>query len=939
MDYKKTLNLPHTEFKMKADLPQKEPQIEKAWKEIGIYSKIRSKRKGKKKYILHDGPPYANGDIHIGHVLNKTIKDIIIKYKTMQGFDSAYVPGWDCHGLPVEHQLFKELNISKHDISQIEFRKKAHKHAMGFVKTQKEQFKRLGVFGDWDRAYLTLSPQYEEAAIRSFAKLVRDDYIYKGLKPVNWCYNCETALAEAEVEYEDRSSPSIYVKFKVKGLPKTLTTDYGLRTTDHIVIWTTTPWTLIANVAVSVHPDFEYAFIEANGDILIMAKELINSVMQKLGIKDYKIKSTYKGSGLEGVRYEHPFGLREGRVVLADYVSLEEGTGCVHTAPGHGEEDYITGTKYGLDTIMPVDEKGDFTDEAGRFKNMNVHKADSKIIEELKKLNLLLNNSEITHSYPHCWRCKNPIIFRATEQWFMSVDKHNLRQRLLDAIDKDIGWIPPQGKERIFTMVGNRPDWCLSRQRYWGVPIPVFKCKSCNKWIRDAKLIDYFADMASKQGTDVWFEKNAKDLIPKDYKCPECEGCNFQKGSDIIDVWFESGVSHQAVLKPNDELDYPCEIYVEGSDQHRGWFQTSLITAQALDNQSPFKSVLTHGFVVDGEGKKMSKSLGNVVSPQEVIKDYGADILRLWVASSNYSEDVRISNEILARLTESYRKIRNTARYMLGNLFDFSPDKDNVIYKDLLPIDKWAVSKAHQLLKESTEYYEKFLFHKVYRIVYNFCVVSMSNFYLDILKDRLYTFGKNSLVRKSAQTAIYEILTILNTIIAPVLAFTAEEIYKYIPKLKNAPESIHLCLWPEIDESKIDYELQQEWQRLIDIRETVLKVLEDKRINNTIGNSLEAAVSLYTESERDYKFLQGHKEELPSIFIVSQVDLHKCIPPEEAVVCLPAGKACEDSKIFVLAKRAKGSKCSRCWNYSTTVGQDKKHPLICKRCVEVIGGE
>ena len=921
MDYKNTLNLPQTDFKMKAGLPQKEPQIGKVWQEMDIYSKIRAARKGKAKYILHDGPPYANGDIHAGHVLNKTIKDIIIKYKTMQNFDSAYIPGWDCHGLPVEHQLFKVLNISKHDIKQTEFRKKAHKYAMGFVEIQREQFKRLGIFGDWHRPYLTLSRRYEETIIRSFAKLVKDGYIYKGLKPVNWCYSCETALAEAEVEYEDHTSPSIYVKFKVK--------EKG----EYIVIWTTTTWTLIANVAVAVHPDFEYAFVKTDTDdnILIMAKKLLDTVMQKWGKSGYKIISECKGKDLDGRIYEHPFGLREGKVVLADYVSLEEGTGCVHTAPGHGEEDHITGLKYDLETVMPVDDKGNFTDEAAQFKGMNVHEANGVIIDELKKLGLLPNSESLTHSYPHCWRCKNPIIFRATEQWFMSVDKHDLRKRLLTEIDKNIEWIPQQGKERIYTMVKNRPDWCLSRQRYWGVPIPVFKCNNCGEWICEAKLIDYFADIVSKEGADAWFLKDAKDLIPPGYKCPKCKGEIFEKGCDIIDVWFESGVSHQAVLKGTETLRYPAEIYVEGSDQHRGWFQTSLITAVAIDKKPPYKSVLTHGFTVDGDGRKMSKSLGNVVSPQEVIKDYGADILRLWVASCNYTEDVRISKEILTRLTESYRKIRNTARFMLGNLSDFTPGKDNVPYNKLLAIDKWAIAKAHQLLKEATEYYEKFLFHKVYRIAYDFCIVTMSNFYLDILKDRLYTFGKNSLPRRSAQSAIYEILNILNAIMAPLLDFTAEEIYGHMPKTKGAHESIHLCLWPKADESKIDNKLLGQWRRLIDIRAAVLKVLEDKRISGVIGNSLKAAISLYTDSEEDYNFLKQHEEQLPSVFIVSQVDLNKTKSyPGEAVACA------ENKKIFVLAKKAEGNKCSRCWNYSATVGQDKKHPLICKRCVGVI---
>ncbi|MBN1405058.1 MAG: isoleucine--tRNA ligase [Candidatus Omnitrophica bacterium] len=916
MDYKDTLNLPKTDFKMKADLPNNEPKMQKAWQDTGIYSKIIAHRKNCKKYILHDGPPYANGDIHIGHALNKIIKDVIIKYKTMQGFSSPYVPGWDCHGLPVEHQLFKELNKTKHDIGQAEFRKKAYKYAMKFVDIQKKQFERLGIFGDWDNPYLTLSRTYEEGVIKSFAKLAGEGYIYKGLKPVNWCYHCETALAEAEVEYEDHTSPSVYVKFR-------------LDKNTYVVIWTTTPWTLIANVAIAVHPDIDYAFIKAGNEVLIMAKDLADKVMQDAGIKDYRIESLVKGKALEGRAYEHPFGIRNGKIVLAEYVSLEEGTGCVHTAPGHGEDDYITGLKYGLETIMPVNEKGNFMDEAGEFKGLNVHKANNRITEKLKEAKALLLARDITHSYPHCWRCKSPVIFRATEQWFMSVDKNNLRQKLLEKIDKSIEWIPQQGKERIYAMVGMRPDWCLSRQRYWGVPIPVFKCKACNKWICDEKAINYFADIVSKEGTDAWFIRNINELMPPDYKCPFCKAGEFEKGADIIDVWFESGVSHQSVLKKTEGLVFPSQIYVEGSDQHRGWFQTSLITALAIDKVPPFETVLTHGFVVDGEGKKMSKSQGNVVSPQDIIKDYGADILRLWVVSSNYNEDIRISQEILARLIESYRKIRNTARYMLGNLFDFLPEKDTVAYDKLFDADKWALSEAHELLKEATSYYEKFQFHKIYRIIYNFCVVSMSNFYLDILKDRLYTFGKNSHGRKSAQTTLYEILNILNSVIAPFISFTAEEIYRHSPGYGKGSESIHLCDWPRIDETKTAFKRRQDWQRLITIRNTALKVLEEKRTEGLIGNSLEAAVSLYAENEEDYKFLKIYEKDLPSILIVSQVSLHKKSSVQTAIKC-------EEGDIYISAEKAKGSKCSRCWNYSETVGKDSRHPLICERCVDAI---
>ena len=931
MDYKDTLNLPKTKFPMKANLPVKEPEVGRFWEDMDIYARISQARSAGEKYILHDGPPYANGHIHIGHALNKTLKDIVVKYKTMRGFSADYIPGWDCHGLPVEHQLFKDLKMNKAQIQQLEFRKKAYDYAMSFVDIQKEEFKRLGVFGDWDRPYLTLDKGYEASIIRSFAKLVEGGYIYKGLKPVNYCYRCETALAEAEVEYEDRTSPSVYVKFKLKNSLKLKA--YSLQLSEDntfILIWTTTPWTLIANVAVAVHPECEYVIIKAGDNNLILAKPLLEEMTKQAAIADYEVKAHLKGAELEGLLYEHPFGFREGKVVLADYVSMEEGTGCVHTAPGHGQEDYSTGQKYGLETVMPVDKKGNFTEEAGEFKDMNVHKANAVIADRLKELNLLFHQDKISHSYPHCWRCKNPIIFRATEQWFMSIDNRGLRKKLLDEI-KRVKWVPAQGEERISSMVENRPDWCLSRQRYWGVPIPVFLCKDCKEWVKEPELILHFAQIVKDKGSNAWFSMDTKELLPSGYK-HSCGGADFEKGLDIIDVWFESGVSHQAVLKERDSLSYPADLYLEGSDQHRGWFQSAIITSMAIDGRAAFKSVLTHGFVVDGKGRKMSKSLGNVIAPQKIIKASGVDILRLWVASSDYNDDVRISDDILARLTEAYRKIRNTARFILGNLFDFNPEKDTIAYENLLEIDRWAISNAHSLLKEVSGFYDNFQFHKVYHTLYSFCIIDMSNFYLDVLKDRLYTFKSDSPGRRSCQRAIYEILKVLTAAIAPIMVFTAEEIWQNMPRTKDMPESIHLSLWPDIEKLRIDKGLEARWQKLIKIREMALKVLEAERTSGIINGSLEAKVILYAESDQAYSLLKDYQDQLQSIFIVSQVELKREKAPSEAYGDEKA------PEVSVIVKRADGEKCARCWNYSLSVGKDKDYPKdLCQRCQKVVG--
>lgn len=937
IDYKNTINLPQTDFAMKANLPQKEPLVLKNWEEIDIYKRLIEKSKSSPKYILHDGPPYANGNIHIGHALNKILKDIIVKYKAMSGFAAPYVPGWDCHGLPVEHQLFKELGKRKDEVEQVFFRKKAHDFAMKYANIQREEFKRLGVFGDWQNPYLTLAHSYEAAIIRSFGALVEKGYIYKGCKPVNWCYSCETALAEAEVEYEEHASPSIYVKFEIENANKISEKEKLKSKKLYVVIWTTTPWTLLGNVACAVHPDFTYVLVELESQMLILEKHLVCNIFEKAGIRDYKVIQEIKGSDLENTTYKHPFGLGRGKVVLADYVSLEDGSGIVHTAPGYGAEDFLTGKKYNLDMVMQVDTKGCFFKDTFGFGGMHVLKANTPIVQKLKELGLLLLSGEILHSYPHCWRCKNPIIFRATDQWFMSIDHHELRKKLLAAI-KEVKWIPDFGENRISTMIENRPDWCLSRQRLWGVPLPIFYCENCNhRPILDKDLIEEFAKIVDKDGTDSWFIKDADEILPKGYVCPFCSKRNFVKEKDILDVWFDSGVSAQAVLKPDPNLGYPADLYLEGSDQHRGWFQASLIPAMAIDGYAPFKAVLTHGHVVDGEGKKMSKSQGNVIAPQEVIAKLGADVLRLWVASSDYNDDIRISEEFLSRVSESYRKIRNTLKFILGNLYNFDPGKDCLSYAELLEVDRWALSALHNLIKQVNAAYNNFLFYQVSKIIYNFCIIEMSSFYLDILKDRLYTFPSKSKARRSAQTVLYEIASVITRIIAPILSFTAEEAYGFFPGRKE--KSIFFSAWPSYEGKFVNERLNNIWRFLFAVRDSVLKDLENARNQKLIGNSLEAKIIIF-HREKDtegLKILKDHLAQLPSIFIVSQVELNSNIDtvalPVYNVNFLKANLDVETQELKIKVENAQGKKCVRCWNYSLSVGSNKNHPKLCERCL------
>ncbi len=913
MEYNKTLCLPKTKFPMKASLPKREPEILSFWDRIGIYERIREKRKGAKKYILHDGPPYANGDVHIGTALNKILKDIIVKFQTMSGLDAPFIPGWDCHGLPIEHQVMKLLGPKGLGLSQIEIRKRCQKYTQKYITIQREQFKRLGVFGDWKNPYLTLDFEYEAKIIEVFSRLVKDGYIYKRKKPIHWCPICKTALAEAELEYEDHTSPSIYVKFELLHPDRSPFTDHRLPI--YIIIWTTTPWTLLGNVAVAFHPDFDYQLLKVKDEIFIMLKDLVAPIMEKMGIEDFEILRTIKGKDLEGLECQHPFLDRRSRLILADYVTKEEGTGCVHTAPGHGEEDYQSGVKYGLPILSPVDERGEFTEEAGEFKGQNVFKANEGIIKKLKGRGKLIYEGTITHSYPHCWRCKNPVIFRATEQWFISVDHKNLRGRALTVID-EVEWIPDWGRSRIRGMVEVRPDWCISRQRAWGVPLPIFYCKQCNHYLANEESLLAVEGLVRREGSDSWFKKEASEILPLGTKCPECGGEDFRKESDILDVWFESGVSHQAVLATREELFYPSHLYLEGSDQHRGWFQSSLLTALGYGEKAPYRSVLTHGFMVDGQGRKMSKSLGNLISSEEMVKGSGADITRLWVASENYQEDVAYSQEIMERMEEAYRRIRNTFRYLLGNLYDFDPKGKRIEYEEMLEIDRWALSQLETLLEKVTKAYCNFSFYQIYHLVHNFSTVQMSSFYFDILKDRLYTQGKDSKERRSAQSALYEILLVLLKIMAPILSYTTEEAWKYLPGERE--ESVHLSLWPEVNREFLNKGLEERWEGLISVRGKVLASLERARKEKRIGNSLEAEVEI--RCRKEYRFLKEYEKDLPSLFIVSGVRL-----VEE-----------KDEEMVVKVERAAGEKCIRCWNYSQEVGKDREHPSLCPRCIKVI---
>ena len=865
-DYGKTLNLPKTDFPMRGNLPENEPKIFEEIFEKGLYEKMLKKNAGKEPFVLHDGPPYANGEIHTGHALNKVLKDTIVRYKNLKGYYTPFVPGFDTHGMPTEKKAIEKLGLNRDEIPVVKFRDTCKEFNKEYIKKQTEGFKRLGAIGDWENPYITYQPQMEAKQIGVFGNMYKKGYIYKGLKPVYWCTDCETALAEAEIEYKDIKSNTAYVKFPViegKGL-------FDERDT-YVVIWTTTPWTLPGNTGITISPEFKYSLVDVQGEKLIMASELVDKVMEVAKIDDYSVIKEYEGNELEGVICKHPFIERESRVVLGSddtiLVELDTGTGAVHTAPGYGKEDYLCGLKNKLDMVVTVDSKGHQTEEAGPFAGMYYAKSDKEIIKWLDEHNFLLAKQEITHSYPHCWRCKHPVIYRATSQWFASID--GFRKEALEAI-KDVKWYPTWGEERITKMIEDRNDWCISRQRTWGVPLPIFYCKDCEKEYVTSESLDKVQKIVEKNGSNAWFELTEKELMPEGAKCTECGCTEFVKETDIMDVWFDSGSTHESVLA---ERGLPeANLYLEGSDQYRGWFQSSLLTSVATKGKAPYKEVVTHGYVVDEKGRKMSKSLGNGIDPMELINEFGADILRLWALSSDYTSDVSISKGIIKQVAEVYRKIRNTARFILGNISDFDVNNP-VSYEELQEIDKWALTKLNKLIEDCSNAYDGYDFKKAYQAINQFCVVDMSNFYLDIIKDRLYTEKLNSIERRAAQTTMYEILQALVRILAPMTCFTAEEIWKFMPHKDNEKlDSVMLSYYPEINEKYNNKELEEKWNKIIKIKELVSKKLEEARSEKVIGHSLNAKVTLFA-NKKEYEFLKENKELLTTVFIVSALDI------------------------------------------------------------------
>lgn len=929
MDYSKTLNLPETEFPMRGNLPKREPEILKFWADNDIYNKRQQKANGKKQFILHDGPPYANGKIHLGHVVNKVLKDMILKYKSLQGYQTPYVPGWDTHGMPIEHAAIKNLGLNRHELDPLALRKECKNYALQWIDTQREDFKRLGVNGDWDNPYITLKHVYEAKQIEVFGDMAKKGHIYKGLKTVYWCPTCETALAEAEIEYAEKKSHTIYVKFAAvdtKGnLPEGLTNDNV-----YAVIWTTTPWTLPANVAIAIHPELEYNWVKVGEEVYFIANGLLESVAKDAKWESYEILGSIKGENAVGMTFKHPFMDRTSIVVTADYVTLEQGTGCVHTAPGHGPDDFETGLRYKLPILSPVNAAGKLTEEAGEeFAGMDIHDAEVPIIKRLAANGALLSKGSVRHQYAHCWRCKNPVIYRATEQWFASVD--GFREEALKAVE-DSKWIPSWGENRIHNMIADRHDWCISRQRVWGVPLPIFYCEKCNEHIINEETINAIKDLFAKEGSDAWWAKSAEEILPQGFVCPKCGHTHFRKESDIMDVWFDSGSSHAAVLEQREELSWPADLYLEGSDQHRGWFQSSLLTSVATRGRAPYNAVLTHGFVVDGEGKKMSKSVGNVIFPQEIISKFGADILRLWVSSADYQADIRISNDILKQLSEVYRKIRNTFRYILGNLNNFDPNTDMVSYDQLEEFDKWALLRLAQVQEKVTAAFENYEFHVMYHTVHNYCTVDLSAIYLDVLKDRLYTSGATSVSRRAAQTTMYHILKTLVVMLSPILTFSTEEVWKHMPKTADMPESVQLADWPTLSEEYKNEVLNDKWTQILDLRSEITKALEIARRDKVIGHSLDADVTIYAAGD-SYAHLAALGDFLPRLLIVSRVHLVEGTDaPQDAYRSEEAGMA-----IAVVA--ADGEKCERCWIYDETVGQVESHPTLCKRCASVLANE
>lgn len=928
-DYNETINLPKTDFPMRANLPKREPGFLAGWEQDNnaLYHALMKKNEGKPLFVLHDGPPYANGNLHMGHALNKVLKDFIVRYKNMAGFYAPYVPGWDTHGLPIERQAIQAYGMDRDKVSVSEFRQKCEEFARKHVNTQREQFKRLGVIGDWEHPYLTLTHDFEAKQIEIFGEMAKKGYIYKGLKPVYWCPHDETALAEAEIEYQDEPCSSIYVKFAVTDDKGVIEKAIGTKENVYFVIWTTTTWTLPGNLAISVNPFFEYDLVKVpNGEIYVLAKELVNSVMQAAGIESWEVLATLLGSDLEMMKTQHPIMDRESVIITGEHVTLDAGTGCVHTAPGFGADDFIVCQKYNIPIIVPVDGKGYATEDAGKYAGMYYEKTTPIILDDLRACNALLAIEDIVHSYPHCWRCKNPIIFRATEQWFCSVDA--LKDDAVKACH-EITWLPGWGEERMTSMIMERSDWCISRQRIWGVPIPIFFCKKCGKPLVNEQTIKLVSDLFREKGSNAWFEMDASEILPSDIHC-ECGCGEFDKETDTMDVWFDSGSSWAAVIEQREGQPIPVDVYLEGNDQYRGWFQSSMLTAIATKGIAPYKTVITHGMIVDEERQKMSKSLGNGISPQEILDQYGADILRLWVSSADYRQDMRISKEMFKHLAQNYLKIRNTARYILGNLEGFDPKTDMVAYNDLCELDRWALMKLNDLVAKVIKGYDDYEFHVVLHAIHNFCVVDMSNFYLDVIKDRLYCEEKNGVLRRSAQTAMYEILDALVRMIAPILCFTADEIWQAMPH-RDGDDAANIVLnaMPKVNPAwAFAEEASSKWDKLIALRDDVNKALEEARKNKVIGKPLEAWVTVYADDETAALLETVPADELAALCIVSKLRVIR----ENG-----EGMQGENLPVQIAIERASGDKCERCWMYVDSIGQDSKHPTLCARCAAVVG--
>jgi isoleucyl-tRNA synthetase len=977
LDLKKTINLPKTGFSQKANLAQSEPARLKKWSEVGLYQLIRQARADAEKFILHDGPPYANADIHLGTALNKIIKDFVVKSRSMMGYDSPYVPGYDCHGLPIELYVDRKLGAKKANMPAVAIRRACREHASQALKRQTRDFQRLGILGEWHNPYLTMSNHYEAVTARLFGRFVERGYVYKGARPVYWCIHDQTALAEAEVEYHGHTSPSVYVKFPLASDPALIDPALAGRKV-FVLIWTTTPWTLPSNLGIAVHPDFEYSAFEQGEEVYIVASDLLEAVVQKCGLGERdgddnrlpaKVLARFAGSKLDRLECRHAWLDRPSLLMVGEHVTLggeadaeteldvkdareksatgKAGTGAVHTAPGHGHDDFVIGKRYGLEIYCPVDNAGHFTPEVEHFAGMSVFEANPKIVDFLRERGVLLFTENYEHRYPHCWRCKNPVIFRATPQWFIAMDKAggpvvekdedsrdrsnftenyseesqatSLRQAALREIEK-VQWLPAWGEVRMRNMLKSRPDWCVSRQRVWGVSIPVFYCAKCTEAVAEPAIINHVADIFERESSDAWYTREAKDLLPDGYVCKKCGANEWTKETDILDVWFDSGSSSIAVLESRPELRWPADVYLEGGDQFRGWFNSSLMIGLAAHDRAPYKTVITHGWTVDAQGKEMHKSGGNAVPPDEVIKESGADILRLWCASSNYFDDMRSSKEILQRVTDGYRKLRNTARYALGNLHGFEPARDSVPHAEMPEIDRWALAELDGVISTVRAAYDGYEFHTVYHTLYHFSTVTLSARYFDILKDRLYTFAPRSAARRSAQTALYLIADALARMLAPLLVFTADEIWENLPQQNGRAASVHMALLPE-PSATIDEDLRSRWERLFEIRDEVLQSLEEARVAKKIGSSLEARVEIAASGE-SYDVLQRYRDDLRYIFIVSQVDI---IRSDEGA-----------SGVIVKVVPAEGEKCERCWNYSTHVGQSTRYPTVCERCVTAL---